>query len=149
LGTVRVTPWSFIGDCSIIRDREVYLYAMANTLVSILRGTVEDAFGDDMDSGIVVYSGIPAFISSPGMSAFRPIILGTTVFEPGTEMPSTVRDITAILPGNTDVTMLDQILDQYTSITYTVVLVTQQGNIGGMVPDMQLTLRRVTTTQPA
>jgi hypothetical protein len=125
------------------------LYFMANTTVSILRGTGEDSFGDDTDAGTIIANGIPAFISSPGMSAFRPIILGTTVYPPGTEMPRTIRDATGILPGGTDVTYLDQILDEMTQLTYSVFLVTQQGNVGGMLMDLQLTLRRVTTTQSA
>lgn len=122
---------------------------MANTTISILRGTGFDSFGDIEDQPVVIASGVPAFLSSPGMSALRPLIMGTTAYPPSTEMPAIVRAITLILPGNTDLTINDQVLDEGTNITYPVYMVTQLGNVGGIVQDMQVTLRRITTTQPA
>jgi|ERR1700691_6544657 len=125
------------------------MYALANTTVSILRGTELDAEGDFIDFGTIVASGIPAFISSPAQSPFRPMILGTTVYDPASEMPSTVRQVMGVLPGGTNVTNLDQLFDEFSSITYGIRLVTQGGRVGGLLPDLQLTLLRVTTTQPA
>lgn len=124
------------------------MYTMANTTVSILRGTDVGAYGDEDNSGTVIQSGIPAFLTSPGPSSFKPVILGTTIFPPGTEMPSITRDITCVLPAYTDVTVDDQVLDEMSQVKYQVYLVTQQGPLGGLIPDLQLTLRRVTTNQP-
>jgi hypothetical protein len=124
------------------------VYAMANTTVSILRGTVEDTYGDNEDSGTVIASGILAFISSPGMSPLRPQILGTTVYGPAAQMPSVVRELICILPSGTDVTNDDQILDENSGVTYAVYLTAQLGRLGGLVPDLQVMLRQVTTNQP-
>jgi hypothetical protein len=125
------------------------VYAIANTTVTILRGTGLDAEGDIMDAGTAIATGVPAMISTPAQSPFRPIVLGTTVFDPGTEMPSTVREVLCVLQGNTDVTNEDQLMDEYTSYVYAVMLVTQGGRVVGLTPDLQLTLKRVTTVQPA
>jgi hypothetical protein len=64
-------------------------------------------------------------------------------------MPSTTREIQCNLPAYTDITNEDQILDERTGYLYTIELISQQGPVGGLVPDMQLTLRRVTSTAPA
>ena len=125
------------------------MYALANTTVTILRGTSLDAEGDVIDFGTAIATGVPAFISSPAQSPFRPMILGTTVYEPAAEMPSTVREILCVLPGGTDVTNEDQVFDEVENITYAVMLVTQGGRVAGLLPDLQLTLYHVTTTQPA
>jgi hypothetical protein len=125
------------------------LYFIANTTVTILRGTATDNYGDVMDAGVPVYSGVIAFISVPSQSPFRPIVFGATIYQPASEMPSTTREILCSLPGGTDITNEDQILDERTGILYTVELVSQLGMVGGLLPDLQLTLRRVTDVQPA
>jgi hypothetical protein len=63
-------------------------------------------------------------------------------------MPSVTRQIHCVLPSNTDVTEEDQVLDELFGVTYDVMIATQLGSTGGVVPDMILTLKRVTTTQP-
>jgi hypothetical protein len=82
------------------------------------------------------------------MSPYQPKVLGTTIFGPADTITAQVRSIMGILPSNTDVTQQDQVLDESSGTVYRVTLVTQQGNIGGMVPDMVVSLQRVTTTQP-
>jgi hypothetical protein len=124
------------------------MYHLANTTVTILRGFAYDDEGDMTQQGVPVYSGIFAFISPPAQSPFRPVVFGTTIYQPAAEIPSTTREIPAVLPGNTDITNEDQIYDERTGLTYQVELVTQPGWTGGLIPDMQLTLKRVTTTQP-
>jgi len=124
------------------------MYQLANTRVTILRGFVYDDEGDLVQGGVPVYSGILAYISPPAQSPFRPIVFGATVYEPSSETPSTTREIPCILPGSTDITNEDQIYDERFRYTYSIELITQPGEIGGMLQDMQLTLKRVTTTQP-
>jgi hypothetical protein len=124
------------------------MYSIANTTITILRGTSYDDYGDVVDAGVPVYSGVLAFISVPAQSPFRPIVFGANVFQPAAEMPLTVREITCQLPAYTDVTNEDQVLDEKTGILYNVELVSQQGTVGGLAPDVQCTLRRVTDLQP-
>lgn len=123
------------------------MYTMANTTVSILRGVGSDYAGDDEDLPVPIQTGIPAFISSPGFSPYQPKILGTAVFDPSDEVTAQVRGIICALPSGTDVTPLDQILDEGSQVTYRVVNVTQQGRLGGIIPDLLVQLERVTTTQ--
>jgi hypothetical protein len=124
------------------------VYGLANTTVSILRGTTDDFYGDEIDAGTVIASSIPAFISSPSPSSFRPLILGTTVYPPSTQAPAIVREITCWMPSGTDVTNQDQVLDESWNVLYRVWLVTQQGYLAGLLPDLQLTLSRVTELLP-
>jgi len=116
--------------------------------VTILRGFVYDDEGDLVQDGVPVYSGVLAFISPPAQSPFRPIVFGTIVYEPGSETPSTTREIPCVLPAYTDVTNEDQILDERFGVRYSIEVITQPGETVGMALDLQLTLKRVTTTQP-
>jgi hypothetical protein len=122
------------------------MYAIANTTVSILRGTSVDSFGDVIDNPVAVYTGVLAFISAPTMSPLRPIVLGSQVFEPGMPEPSVTRLFACSLPSGTDVTENDQIWDERNSVLYEVYEVTELG-VAGATPDLTLTLKRVTTTE--
>ncbi len=122
------------------------MYAIANTLVTILRGTSTDSFGDTTDTPVPVYTNIIAFLSYPTMSPLRPIVLGQQVFEPATPDPSTTRLAACTLPSGTDIQNTDQVLDQYTGALYQVYAVTTLGNAGA-TPDILVTLKRVTTTE--
>jgi hypothetical protein len=124
------------------------MYAIANTTVSILRGTTTDSLGDIIDDPVAVYTGIIAFISYPTMSPLRPIVLGSTVYEPATPEPATTRMAACTLPSGTDVTNSDQILDEKTNLTWQIYQVTELG-VAGATPDLVLTLKRVTTTEQA
>jgi hypothetical protein len=122
------------------------MYAIANTTVSILRGTRIDSLGDIVDAPVAVYTGILAFISQPTMSPLRPIILGANIYEPATPEPSTTRLSACSLPSGTDVVNTDQILDEIYGALYQVYEVAQLGWAGATL-DLVLTLKRVTTTE--
>lgn len=122
------------------------MYAIANTTVTILRGTSVDSLGDIIDTPVPVYTHIIAFISYPTMSPLRPIVLGSQVYEPATPEPSTTRLSVCALPSGTDVRNTDQILDEFVGVMYEVYQVTALGNAGA-TPDLLLTLKRVTTTE--
>jgi hypothetical protein len=124
------------------------MYALANTTVSILRSTQTDSFGDVEDSMQPIVTGLIAFISYPTMSPLRPIVLGSTIFEPSSPEPSTLRLAACALPSGTDIRNTDQILDEFTNLVYEVYQVTALGNAGA-TPDLILTLKRVTTTEQA
>src|SRR6267154_3769510 len=124
------------------------MYAIANTTVTILRGTSTDSFGDIIDAPVPVYTHIIAFISYPTMSPLRPIVLGATVYEPASPEPSTTRLAACTLPSGSDIRNTDQILDEFTGVLYEVYQVTELGNAGAAL-DLVLTLKRVTTTEQA
>jgi hypothetical protein len=122
------------------------MYAIANTTVSILRGTSVDSFGDIIDTPTAIHTGVLAFISAPTMSPLRPVVLGSVVFEPGMPEPSVTRLFACALPSGTDVTDSDQILDERNNVLYEVYEVTELG-VAGAIPDLTLTLKRVTTIE--
>lgn len=124
------------------------MYAIANTTVTILRGTQPDSFGDIIDNPSPVAQHIIAFISYPTMSPLRPIVLGSQVYEPANPQPSTTRLSVCTLPSGTDIRTSDQVLDEFTSLLYEVYEVTTLGPAGA-VPDIIATLKRVTSTEPA
>jgi hypothetical protein len=108
---------------------------LAQSSVSILRGTAPNAYGDLVPSGTAVYASVPAAIAETSR----------TVSDPATQAPRTVRAITCVMPGWADVLASDQLLDQATGLTYAIESVTAQPSLG-YPPDKVLTLRRVTGT---
>ena len=124
------------------------MYAIANTTVTILRGTQPDSFGDIIDNPSPVAEHVIAFISYPTMSPLRPIVLGSQVYEPAMPEPSTTRLAVCSLPSGTNIRTSDQVLDEFTNLLYEVYEVTTLGTAGA-VPDILVTLKRVTSTEPA
>jgi len=124
------------------------MYAIANTTVTILRGTSLGSLGDVIDNPVPIATGVIAFISYPTMSPLRPIVLGQQVYEPAMPEPSTTRQAAGTLPSGTDVRNSDQILDEMTGLLWEVYAVTELGWAGAS-PDLVLTLKRVTTTEQA
>lgn len=125
------------------------MYAIANTTVTILRGTQPDGFGDIIDNPTPIAQHVIAFISYPTMSPLRPIVLGSQVYEPAQPQgPTTTRLSVCTLPSGTDILTSDQVLDEFTNLLYEVYEVTTLGPAGA-VPDIIATLKRVTTNEPA
>ena len=124
------------------------MYAIANTTVTILRGTILDSFGDVVDDPTPIVQHLIAFISYPTMSPLRPIVLGSQVYEPAMPQPSTTRLSLCTLPSTTDIRTSEQVLDETTNLLYEVYEVTTLG-VAGAVPDIVITLKRVTSTEPA
>jgi hypothetical protein len=123
------------------------MYVLANTTVSILRGTGENAYGDEMDAGTVIRSGLIAQIVQMPSSSSRPFTPGVKVYQPATNVPSTIRQYACTLPYGTDVTNEDQILDERSGSRYQVIEVTNP-MWEGIEPDLQLVLQRVTNLTP-
>lgn len=124
------------------------MYSIANTTVTILRGTEPDSFGDAVDDSFPVAEHVIAFISYPTMSPLRPIVLGLQVFETTNAEPSITRLAACALPYGTNVLTGDQILDEMSKLVYEVYAVTALG-FAGAFPDLVLTLKRVTSTEIA
>jgi hypothetical protein len=101
-------------------------------LVSVLRGTDTDEFGDTVDNGSVAASGIPAFVA----------VRSRTVTDPSTQTPRVVQTITGTVGSTIDVRDTDQLRDDTHGVVYAVEAVTQP-LAAGLTPDQALELRRV------
>ncbi|MFD9464375.1 hypothetical protein [Streptomyces sp. NPDC060027] len=94
------------------------MLALATTTVSVLRGTGEDAFGDETDTSTVLKSGIPASLIESTRTAREPV----------TGTPRIIRTHVCRLPPTTDVTEDDRIKDERTNEIYIVVAVTKNSS---------------------
>lgn len=109
------------------------MYALANTKVSILRGSGEDIYGDETDATTAVATGIPASLSETAQN----------VFDPSTGTRRVVRAYRARLPRGTDVDPSDRIKDDTTNDIYTINDVIRQTQ-PGFQGDLRLELERTT-----
>lgn len=113
---------------------------VANAQISVLRGVDFSAYGDLEDNMAAVTPGIPAVL----------IETSTSVFDPATQTPRTVRSATCRVPAWTKVLNTDQIRDDATGTIYSIEDVTRPATLitthAGGRPDLVLTLRRVTAS---
>lgn len=109
------------------------MYAIANCLVDVLRGTSQNDWGDAVDNGTVAATGVPASI----------IVANTRVWDATTQTPRAVQRITGVMGSERDVRVNDQLRDTTHGITYAVDSVTQENAIG-RTPDLSLLLSRLT-----
>lgn len=112
------------------------MYGLANCLVSVLRGTATNEFGDTVDVGAdpsaVVATDIPAFIA----------VKSETITDPSTQTPRVVQTIRGAIGSDVDIRDTDQLYDDTHDVTYAVEAVTQP-LAAGITPDQELELRRV------
>ena len=108
---------------------------IANTTVTVLRGTTTDAFGDTIDEALPVATSIPVFLAETGK----------TVQDPSAATPRTIRQVTAQVPGWAGVLNTDRLLDERTQDIYIVLSVTQPPSLFGRRDDWNqvLSLKRV------
>ena len=111
--------------------------AVANTTISLLRGTTTDAYGDTADAGIPILTAVPASVVETARS----------VLDPATQTPMTVRSTTCIVPAWTGVLNSDQIKDEATGDLYAIEDILMPPTLMGAPVDITLTLRRVTGAQ--
>jgi hypothetical protein len=107
------------------------MYALANCVVDVLRGTTEDDYGDQVDSGEVVLTDRPAQI----------LVRNVVVTGDGTSAPRIRQVIVGAMSSGDDVRDDDQI--RTNGITYAVTSVTQENGVG-RTPDLALELSRLT-----
>lgn len=110
--------------------------AVANTTMTVLRGTGKNQFGDTIDAGTPVLSGIPVFIGE----------VTRTVQDPTTPTPRVIRSATAQVPGWCGLQNTDQVVDERTGAKYIVLSVTQPPALFGSPADWDQVaeLKRVT-----
>ncbi|MBA5222225.1 hypothetical protein [Streptomyces griseoaurantiacus] len=107
--------------------------ALANTTISVLRGTTTDEFGDETDNASVAASGIPCSLVEQVRQAFTP----------ESPTPRVVRYTIGRVNADTDVREDDRVKDEYTGRVYIVQAVSQTGGLG-MVNDLRLDLKYTT-----
>lgn len=105
---------------------------LANTTLTIMRGTQVDAYGSVSDVGAPIYTGIPAAINESSK----------TVFDPATQTPRTIRTSTCVVPGWVDVLDSDTLRDESTGSYYMIQDIERQPTgPTGITPNTLLTLR--------
>lgn len=103
---------------------------LANTTLSVMRGTTTNGYGDVTNVGLPLYQGIPAAV----------VESGKTVFDNATQRPSTIRTTKCVVPDWADILTTDTLQDETTGSYYMVEDVMTQPSLGPP-PDKILTLR--------
>lgn len=108
------------------------MYIIATCSASILRGTGTDLYGDPVDNGTVIASGVIASIRETSQ----------VVMDAATQAPRIIRYVAGTVPSGTDVVDTDMVRDDSHGMLYSVEAVTQNRQ-PGYTPDLELQLKRV------
>lgn len=108
------------------------MYAMATTTCSILRGSTTDGYGDEADANTPVYTNVPISIMETN----------STVATPEDPTPRVIRQVTARIGSDVDVTDGDRVKDELTGTIYMIDNVIRRGS-PVYTPDTRLDLRLV------
>jgi hypothetical protein len=103
---------------------------MANTTLSVLRGTTTNAYGDRTNVGIPLYTGIPAAIVEKSKQSF----------DRDTQRFQTIRTSMCVVPDWADILDTDTLRDETTGNFFMVEDIQTQPSLG-LPPDKILTLR--------
>lgn len=105
---------------------------LANTWLTIMRGTAVSPYGSVTDVGTPIYTGIPAAVTESSKQ----------VWDPATQTPRTVRTLKCVVAGWVDVLDSDTLMDESTGSFYLVNDIQMQP-VGptGIAADKILTLR--------
>jgi hypothetical protein len=104
---------------------------IANCLITVMRGTEANAYGDLSDVGTPIYEHMPAAITETSK----------TVFDPATQRPQTIRSSMCVLPSWADVLDSDTIQREDTGDFFMIQSIERQPMLIGAPPDIILTLR--------
>ena len=108
-------------------------YFLATCLANVLRGTTENVYGDQLDTGTPVHTNIPMSITERSHQNRDPV----------TGTPRTIRSVQGLAAAGTDIRDTDQILDTTHNRLYAVQSVTQDYS-EGYIPDLVCDLKRIT-----
>jgi hypothetical protein len=111
---------------------------LANTTITIMRGTATSRFGDRTDVGTPLHTGVPAALTETSK----------TVFDRSTARPQTIRTTMCVVQEWTDVTLADTIRDERSGNYYMIESIQEQPTLGPP-PDKILTLRSRSGVTPA
>jgi hypothetical protein len=109
------------------------MQAIATTLLTVLRGTTTDGYGDEQDTDTAVATGIPASLTEQSRRV-------TTRDDP---TPRIVRYAIARVAAGTDVRDQDRVRDERTGAVYIVDSPSSMAN-PALAVDLRLDLRRTT-----
>lgn len=103
---------------------------LANTSLTVMRGTKVNGYGDRTNVGTPLYRGIPA----------ARVESSKQVFDRASQRAQTIRTTKAVVPDWADILTTDTVMDETTGDYYMVEDVTLQPTLGPP-PDKLLTLR--------
>jgi hypothetical protein len=103
---------------------------LANTTVSVLRGTEVNHYGDKTNVGVPLYTGIPAALVESSKQ----------VFDRASQRHQVIRTTTCVIPDWADILSTDTLVDEASGNAYMVESVTLQPTLGPP-PDKILILR--------
>lgn len=112
---------------------------LANTEISVLRGTELDSFGDETDTDTPFIEHVPAIL----------VETGRNTQDPSSPTPRTIRQITCTVPEWLGVLTTDRIRDERSREVYMVITVTRPPDMFGPPPGLTLALKKVTAAGPA
>lgn len=105
---------------------------LANTRLTIMRGTAANDYGDESDVGLPLYTHVPAAINESSK----------TVFDAATQRPQIIRTSVCVVQGWVDVLTSDTLMDETTGNFFMIEDIQRQPTgPTGIAPDKILTLR--------
>lgn len=103
---------------------------LANTTLSVLRGTTTNAYGDKTNVGVPLHTGIPAAVVEKSKQ----------VFDRASQRLQTIRTSMCVVPDWADILDTDTLLDETTGNYFMVEDISVQPSLG-VPPDKIITLR--------
>jgi hypothetical protein len=104
---------------------------MANTRLTVMRGTEVNSHGDLTDVGLPLHKHVPAAL----------VEKANVTFDRASQTRRTIRTIMCTVPGYTDVDDDDTIFDEGTGNYFTVQAIEKQPTLIGVQADLILTLQ--------
>jgi hypothetical protein len=104
---------------------------MANCLITIMRGSEVNDYGDISDIGRPIYSHVPA----------AAVEKSQVVFDPATQRPQAIRTVMCVVDSWADVLTTDTIQREDSGDFFSVLDIQRQPSLIGVAPDIILTLR--------
>lgn len=105
--------------------------AFNNRLMTVMRGTEVNAYGDETDVGIPIYRDVPAALAE----------VEEVTFDRASQTRRTIRTVTCKFQAYVDVTSDDTLMDQFTGYFYLIESMKEQPGIGYYPAPKILTLR--------
>lgn len=102
-----------------------------NRTITIMRGTVTNAYGDQSDVGTALHTGVQAALAETEQ----------TYYDAATQRNQIIRGVECAVPHWVDVETTDTILDEATGYYYMIEGIREQPGIGYYPPPKILTLR--------
>ena len=106
---------------------------VANTTVTVLRGTAANQFGDVIDAPVPLVTDAVAFLAETGK----------TIQDPASPTPRTIRQIICHVPAYLGLVNTDRVVDEGTGDVFIIIGVTRPATLTGAPVDVVLDLKRI------